>query len=155
MKIAILKGGSTREHWVRMVEENGVDLLLVQESYHPDKHFPALFYPDARKQSAWEMVEQNGWGSAVFSKSGALTPVAVPGFSGWVVGAEITGAAWQVNHADPILAFSLHAPSTIESYRRQVNKILDAIKLIAAGREVVIRAPHAQTRPRDSGETSR
>ncbi len=36
MKIAtynILKGGSNRTHWAKMIEELGVQLLLVQESF--------------------------------------------------------------------------------------------------------------------------
>lgn len=141
MKIAsynILKGGSQRVHWIKMIDDFGVDLLLAQESYAHDEHLPPLLYPDARSQSAWEMVEQNGWGSVVFSKTGSVKQLAVPGFSGWVVGAEISGTSWQAEYADPLLAFSLHAPSQAESYQKLVNKILDTIKEIAAGREVVI-----------------
>jgi hypothetical protein len=44
MKIAtynILKGGSQRVHWVKMIEDHSVDLLLVQESYpHDEGPFP-------------------------------------------------------------------------------------------------------------------
>ena len=85
MKIAtynILKGGSKRVHWIKMIEDFGVDLLLIQESYAHDEHLPPLLYPDAQSQSAWERVEKNRWGSAVFSRSGNLQPIAVPGFSG-------------------------------------------------------------------------
>ena len=56
MKVAtynILKGGSQRVHWVRMIEGFGVDLLLVQESYAHHEHLPPLVYPDARSRSAW------------------------------------------------------------------------------------------------------
>jgi len=102
MKIAtynILKGGSQRVHWVRMIEDHSVDLLLLQESYAYHEHLPPLLYPDAGSRSAWEMVEGNGWGSAVFSRSGSVKPVAVLNFSGWVVGAEISGASWQAEIA--------------------------------------------------------
>jgi exonuclease III len=141
MKIAaynILKGGSQRVHWVRMIQDYDVDVLLVQESYAHHEHLPPLLYPDAGKQSAWEMAEKNGWGSAVFSRTGSVKPVPVPNFAGWVVGAEISGASWQVRMADPLLAFSVHAPSKGEAYWKQVNKLLDEIKKVAAGREVVI-----------------
>jgi endonuclease/exonuclease/phosphatase family metal-dependent hydrolase len=141
MKIAtynILKGGKHCVHWVRMVEDYGVDLLLVQESYPHHEHLPPLMNPYAENQSAWEMVEGNGWGSAVYSATGSVKPVPVPGFTGWVVGAEISGASWQAVIADPLLAFSVHAPSKRESYQRQVNKLLDEIKNVAAGREVII-----------------
>lgn len=141
MKLAtynILKGGSQRVHWVRMVEDFGVDLLLVQESYPHHEHLPPLMYPDAGARCAWEMVEQNRWGSAVYSRTGSVKLVPVPGFTGWVVGAEITGASWQAGGADPLLAFSVHAPSRKESYQRHVNKVLDEIRKVAGGREVVI-----------------
>jgi hypothetical protein len=141
MKVAtynILKGGSQRVHWVRMIEGFGVDLLLVQESYPHQEHLPPLLYPDAGSRSAWEMVEQNGWGSAVFSRTGSVKPVPVPGFTGWVVGAAISGASWRAGVADPLLAFSVHAPSRKESYQKQVNKLLDEIKKVARGRDVVI-----------------
>ncbi len=48
MKIAtynILKGGSRRVHWIKMIEDQGVSLLLVQESYPHDEHLPPLLYP--------------------------------------------------------------------------------------------------------------
>jgi exonuclease III len=99
MKIAtynILKGGSHRAHWTKMIEEQNVDLLLVQESYPHDEHLPPLLYPNLRKQSVWEMVEQNGWRSAISSSCGTLKQISVPGFSGWVVGAEVCGAKRQI-----------------------------------------------------------
>lgn len=141
MKVAtynIQKGGAQRVHWVRMIEDNGVDLLLIQESYPHHEHLPPLLYPDAMHQSAWEMVENSGWGSAVFTRTGSVKQVAVPDFAGWVVGAEISGASWQVGVADPLLVFSVHAPSRGEAYWKQVNKRLDEIKKLAAGREIVI-----------------
>jgi endonuclease/exonuclease/phosphatase family metal-dependent hydrolase len=141
MKIAtynLLKGGSQRVHWIRMVKDSQVDLLLVQESYPHHDHLPPLLYPDAENQSVWEKVEQNRWGSAVFSWSGSVKAVAVPNFAGWVVGAEIRGASWQAGVADPLLAFSVHAPSKAESYQKQVHKLLDEIVKITRGREVII-----------------
>jgi endonuclease/exonuclease/phosphatase family metal-dependent hydrolase len=138
MKIAtynILKGGTQRVHWIKMIEDYGVDLLFVQESYTHDDHLPPLIYPNARSQSVWEVVEQNRWGSAVYSKSGFVKPVAVPEYPGWVVGAEITGASW---HADPLFAFSVHAPAFNGSYSKSVNKILDEIKKVVKDGDVVI-----------------
>lgn len=64
-----------------------------------------------------------------------MKPIVVPGYSGWVVGAEISGGVWQ---ADPLLAFSIHAPVFRGSYSKPVNMILDEIKKVAEGREVVI-----------------
>jgi endonuclease/exonuclease/phosphatase family metal-dependent hydrolase len=141
MKIAtynLLKGGRQRVHWVKMIEGYEVDLLLVQESYAHHEHLSPLAYPAARSHAVWQMVEQNGWGSAIFSGGGSVKPVAVPGFSGWVVGAKISGASWQAGLADPLLAFSVHAPSRGESYWKQVNRLLDKIKKVAGRREVVL-----------------
>jgi exonuclease III len=141
MRIAtynILKGGSQRVHWVKMIEDHSVDLLLVQESYPHDEHLPPLIYPDARSQAVWEMVEQHGWGSAVYSRSGSLRPVSVSGFSGWVVGAKIEGASWQAGFCDSVMAFSVHAPSRAEAYWKQVNKLLDKISRIAGRWEIII-----------------
>ena len=134
----ILKGGSQRVHWVKMIEDYSVDLLLVHESYTHDDHLPPHFYPGERSQSVWEMVEQNGWGSAVFLRNGFLKPVGVSGFTGWVVGAEIRGASWQAGLCDSILAFSIHAPVFKGSYSKPVNKVLDEISRIAGRREIII-----------------
>ena len=51
MRIAtynILKGGSRRVRWVKMIEEHSVDMFLVEESYRHDQHRPPLPYPDAQ-----------------------------------------------------------------------------------------------------------
>lgn len=141
MKIAtynILKGGSQRVHWLRMIEDFKVDLLLVQESYPHDQHLSPLTYPDAEKRSAWEMAGNNSWGSAFYSCTGSVKPVLILHFAGWVIGAEISRASWQSGITDPLLAFSVHAPSRGEAYWKQVNKLLDEIKKVATGREVVI-----------------
>lgn len=141
MRIAtynILKGGSRRIHWTKMIEDQGVDLLLVQESYPHDEHLPQLLYPTLRQQSVWEMIEQNGWGSAIYSCSGTLKQISVPGFTGWVVCAEICGASWQSPQGDATLVFSVHAPSRAENYSKQVNKLLDETNRIARGREIIV-----------------
>ena len=142
MKVAtynILKGGTQRVHWVKMIEDHAVDLLLVQESYVHDEHLPSLMYPDARSRSVWEMVEQNGWGSAVFSRTGSVKPVAVSGFSGWVVGARNQRGVLAGRVRRP--ALGLQRPRYRrgrKAYWKQVNKLLDEIKKVAGRREIVI-----------------
>ena len=63
MRIAtynILKGGSQRVHWAKMIDEHSVDLLLLQEFYAHDEHLPPLLYSEARSRSVWQKVVQNG-----------------------------------------------------------------------------------------------
>lgn len=58
MKIAaynLLKGGKGRGHWACMLEEQGVDLLLVQESAHPSEHLPPLSFPAIATASSFRM----------------------------------------------------------------------------------------------------
>lgn len=141
MKIAtynLRKGGAARTHWATLLEQHAVDLLLLQESYPPDIHLPPLVFPTARGRAVWEMVEHNGWGSAVFARDGRIEPLAVPGFPGWVVGAEIRGASWHASRKQSTCVFSIHAPSRAGSYSKQVNNLLDAIGQIAAGREIIL-----------------
>jgi hypothetical protein len=141
MKIAtynLLKGGAKQCHWVKMLEDQLIDLLLVQESYPHCQHLPPLLYPNKIASSVWEMVKRNGWGSAVVAKGGVLKPIKVPGFAGWVVGAEIHDAAWQKGFADPLLAFSIHAPTGGESYFREVNKLLDGIAKLTQGCNIIL-----------------
>jgi hypothetical protein len=64
--------------------------------------------------------------------------VGVPGFRGWVVGAEVTGAAWQPDPDEPLSVFSVHAPSGRGSYAKVVNALLDKIRRLAKGRELVL-----------------
>lgn len=80
------------------------------------------------------MVGKCGWGSAVYSGSGSIESISAPCFAG----AEVRGAAWQIGFAEPLLAFSVHAPSRGESYANRVDKLLDAIRRIARDRELVL-----------------
>ncbi|MCZ2343404.1 MAG: endonuclease/exonuclease/phosphatase family protein [Bacteroidales bacterium] len=141
MKIAtynILKGGTRRVHWLRLLEEWNVDLLLLQETYPHTDHLPAERYPNAAQQTIWVRAGKNRWGSAIFSRSGIVTRVRVPHFDGWVTGARIRHAAWQSSSMESLLVFSIHAPAGGTTYARQVNRILDAIHAMARGRDLII-----------------
>ncbi len=61
--------------------------------------------------------------------------VPVPDFEGWVCGAEVEGLP---GHPEPMLVFSLHAPTGNGTYQKAVNNILDRILSLAHGRELVI-----------------
>ena len=72
---------------------------------------------------------------AAVVKGGLRLPITKRGES--VLCHEVVGEPCR-SGADPLLAFSVHAPSKGEAYWKQVNKLLDEIKKVAAGREVVI-----------------
>lgn len=133
----ILKGGAKRCHWQRLVEDYGVNLLFVQESYPHDEHLPPLLFPQFRDRSVWASALPNKWGSGIFSTSGELSRIGLPKYDGWVVGTRIQKPDWLPN-TDEILAFSVHAPDGEGSYPGQVNRILDEIASLIDGRDVVI-----------------
>ncbi len=140
MKIAtynILKGGSKRVHWSKMIDGHQVDVLCVQESYAHDIHLPPLLYPEHQSRSIVSRAGPNTWGSGIYSGTGSIRHIEVPTFEGWVVGAELIGASWQADR-EGVFVFSLHAPGGPGGYSRQVNLILDEIAKIVNGREVII-----------------
>ncbi|MFO1064945.1 MAG: hypothetical protein U0892_13860 [Pirellulales bacterium] len=124
-----------------MIEVQEVDLLLVQESYPHDVHLPPLLYPHLPSglSGKWSSEWVGGVQSTRLGVRRPETDFFVPGFIGWVVGAEIHDATWQPNQTDPLMVFSIHAPSRSESYyAKQVNKLLDEIARIANGREIIL-----------------
>lgn len=124
-------------HWKRMINDHGVDLLCIQESYPQIEHLPASSSPDTCNRSVWKRVDSTKWGSGIFSKSGTLTELDIPNYNGWVVGAKLSNAYWQGND-ETTLVFSLCAPDGPGRYTGQVNRILDEIAKLADGKEVVI-----------------
>jgi exonuclease III len=121
-----------------MLDDQKLDLLLVQESHRPEMHLPPLLHPQRQGKAIWEAVEGRQWGSGIYSASGTLTPVRVPDFDGWVVGAEVHDAEWLQDAATPLLVFSVHAPKRESTYSAQVNRILDEIGKLRSGRDVII-----------------
>lgn len=140
MKLAtynIQKGGSKRVHWARMVENFGVDLLLVQESYPHHEHLPPLVYPDDKAAAPGKRSGRTaGQRRLLPLRVGEGGPV--PGFTGWAVGRKSPGRRGRSGGPTSLLAFSVHAPSRKKSYQKQVNELLDKIKKVTGGREVVI-----------------
>ncbi|MEZ5941169.1 MAG: hypothetical protein R3C18_07245 [Planctomycetaceae bacterium] len=119
------------------MEDYGVNLLFVQESYPHDEHLPPLLFPQFRDRSVWASALPNKWGSGIFSTSGELSRISLPKYDGWVVGTSIQKPDWLPN-ADEILAFSIHAPDGEGSYPGQVNRILDEIAPLIDRRDAVI-----------------
>jgi endonuclease/exonuclease/phosphatase family metal-dependent hydrolase len=134
----LLKGGTNRGHWRKLIEEHGVDLLLAQESGPQDHYLSPLVHPDLQDQSVWDMATPNRWGSAIFSTTGAVKQLHLPRFNGWVVGAEITGLSWRRKRHRSLLVFSVHIPYGPGGYVTQAQALLDEIARLAAGNDLII-----------------
>lgn len=132
----LLKGGTRRVHWTKMIKDYGVDLLLVQESFSHKEHLSPS--SKATCQVVWQKTNRNPWGSGLYSPTGSVKAVSVPGFAGWVVGARITRAAWQAKPTSPLFAFSVHIPAGTGGYYGQTEKLLDVIKKIVGKNDFVI-----------------
>lgn len=140
MKIAtynLLKGGIRKVHWTKLIDEHGVDLLLVQESFPSSVHLPSQRFPEVQTRCVWEQVESRRWGSGIYAVAGSLIKIAIPNFEGWAVGAKFS-APGGLNIGESLMVFCVHAPSRKQSYQRQVNQLLDEIARLAGGQEIVI-----------------
>jgi endonuclease/exonuclease/phosphatase family metal-dependent hydrolase len=134
----LLKGGTKRVHWLKMIVENEVDLLLTQESGPQEHYLSPLVYPALQRQSVWDRATPNRWGSAIFSKTGTVNQLYIPRFNGWVVGAEITRLSWRGKGKRPLLVFSVHVPYGQGGYTTQAEAMLDEIARLAVGKDVII-----------------
>jgi endonuclease/exonuclease/phosphatase family metal-dependent hydrolase len=64
-------------------------------------------------------------------------PLRVPGFGGWVVGAEVAGAAWAGGRR-PLRVFSIHCPAGERGYVATMHVLLDRIARLRAGADLVL-----------------
>ncbi len=138
MRIAtynMLFGGKGKCHWSRVMTDYDPEIFLVQETYPPHEHVPN---ETLRQHAAWCAVAGQSWGSSVYIKSSVPQAIAVPDFTGWVVGAEVSGWTWPGTQETRLRVFSLHAPTRNISARRAVNAILDMIKGLKDGCDLVI-----------------
>lgn len=132
------------EQWVGLQAERP-DILLLQESSDP-----ATYAGTDQGQWHWRKVSTARFGSALWSRSGSIEPLSVPGFEGWIAMARITGHA---AHPAPFLAASLHAPGHLGSYIGTVARMVDALVPLCSGCPVVIGGDfNMATGRRDEGE---
>lgn len=107
-------GGAT---WPALQTDLQADIFLLQE---------ATSAPDCAG-AIWEKVPGGRWGSAVVTTLGVTRPLAVPGYEGWVVGAEMD------SEIGLLAAFSVHAPTSTATsprshYTDEVVTILGLIR---------------------------
>jgi endonuclease/exonuclease/phosphatase family metal-dependent hydrolase len=123
----MLKGGGRRVAPDEVLRDTRADLLLLQE---------AAGFSAASNQLVWQPVHSRDWGSAIRVAHGRLAPIAVPGFDGWVAGAQ-----WLAPRFDGLGVFSVHAPHGTGGYCGRMHHILDAIAVAsrhASLRDIVV-----------------
>jgi hypothetical protein len=113
----MLKGGGRRVAPDQVLRDTRADLLLLQEAAGvaaPARHW------------VWQPVSARPWGSAIGVSHGRLEPIAVPGFDGWVAGAQ-----WRAPQFGALAVFSVHAPHGAGGYCGRMHHVLDAIAVAA------------------------
>ena len=133
-----LSGGSANRsgHWSRVTRSLTPSIVLAQECRVPDQSPRERFRPGPHDALLWQPVAGRRWGSALLSRGGALTPLVVPGFEGWVTGAEAQLPA--LTNGRPLRIFSIHAPAGEHGYIRTMQQILDRIAPLSVGVDLML-----------------
>lgn len=122
-----------QNQWSKLLTDFTPDIILAQETRDPRLEIPE-HYQLNRDRFIWYPVN-NRWGSALFIKDGEISPIGLPEFDGWVVGAEVNHPNWQC----PLRVFSVHVPTRKNgSYVKQMNFILDKIAKLSGEAELLI-----------------
>jgi endonuclease/exonuclease/phosphatase family metal-dependent hydrolase len=131
-----MRQGGSSAHWEAVLRELQPDLMFVQETRDPAV-CDSLFFTLPRNRVLWHWAREGKWGSAVLLPSESFSALDVPGYRGWVSGAEITNVSW-AGLRPPLRVFSIHVPSGRGSYAREANRILDAIQRIPGDADFVL-----------------
>ncbi len=120
--------GGSPVHWRKLLDE-GVDVLLVQESAPPERYLGSI----APGCAAWHQVDGRTWGSGIYTAHGLAQEIPLPRFGGWVAGAVLDLAGV------PTAIFSLHNPTTPgRKYGPVLHDVLDDITRLHLGCPLVI-----------------
>ena len=115
--------GKKETRWTEMIRQYDPDIILAQETY--DKGIP--------EPRLWRKVKDSGgWGTAIYSKTGAITALTIPQCEGWVVGAALTGQSWSTPDGQPLSVFNIHATPDSEFGKGYVKAINGALKALAS-----------------------
>lgn len=133
-----LSGGSAARtgHWARLHTQLVPDIVLAQECRAPEAAPGERFRIGPTDTLFWARAAARRWGSAVFIRGLRATPLGIPGFRGWVVGAELSSPDWAP--ARPLRAFSIHCPVGERGYVRTLHRILDRIARLASGADLLL-----------------
>ncbi len=131
------QGGRGDSHFDWIVTQLKPDVLLLQEVIEPVR-----FSASPRWRAAWSNAEAKGeklaWGSAAMSSAPSATAIDLPQFSGWVSALELNEFMGPDGNVRRLRIFSVHAPSGVGAYPKVVNSILDTIKPLSDGCDVVV-----------------
>jgi hypothetical protein len=124
-----LVGGSpTRDAWKAM-NRLKPDVLLGQECREPPSDH-------LLRSGLWAQPVLRRWGTGIFLARGAIRPLEVSGFAGWIAGGELPRTAWITRR--PLRVFSVHCPRGEGGYVKTMHAIVDSLAPIAAGADVVL-----------------
>ncbi|MBE7471997.1 MAG: hypothetical protein HS114_22910 [Anaerolineales bacterium] len=127
-------GGKRGEQnqWSKILTNFAPDIVFAQETRDPKLEVPQYqINPD---RFIWHPVNHR-WGSALFIRDGEMRPLDLPGYEGWVVGAEINDLAWP----RALRVFSVHGPSRKGSnYIKEMHLILNEIAKLPADADLLI-----------------
>jgi endonuclease/exonuclease/phosphatase family metal-dependent hydrolase len=132
-----LTGGSrTRaDHWARLRSHLAPDVVLAQECRLPPDSRAERLRSARGETFVWTAATGRRWGSAIGLRGLSARPLAVRGFEGWVVGAEIPESAWTPG---PLRLFSIHCPVGERGYIRTMHAILDRIAPFRVDADLVL-----------------
>jgi endonuclease/exonuclease/phosphatase family metal-dependent hydrolase len=132
------RGGSPR-HLEAVLSSSGATVLLLQETQNPEELLHSV--GDRSWQVYWRQVPGVEWGTAVVSAIPLSRTFDIPGFEGWVVGAEFDPSP--LLPAERVVTISVHAPSRAKAqgrtdYVREVNHLLDRIEPLVQGATLLL-----------------
>lgn len=122
-------------HWQRLLDAFHPDLLLLQETLDPSRYLSAEVLERHHEHILWQPLPGRRWGSAILSSGGSVRAIAVPGFEGQVVGAEIADTPWCRATGRPLRVFSLHVPAP---YKRPMGAILDYLATLSDTHDLIL-----------------
>lgn len=126
-----------QNQWSKILTDFTPDIVLAQETRNP-KLEVSENYQINQNRFVWHPANSK-WGSALFIKNGEIKPLNLPGFEGWVVGAEISEPNWLKTRQRPFRVFSVHAPTKKGSnYIKEMNLILDKIAQLPDNADLII-----------------
>jgi endonuclease/exonuclease/phosphatase family metal-dependent hydrolase len=133
-----LSGGSIARtgHWTWIRRRLAPDIVLAQECRLPQDAPGERFRPSPGDTLLWAKAAARRWGSAVLVRGHRATPLEVPGFTGWVTGAELAAPGWAGRRR--LRLFSLHIPAGERGYVRTLHEILDRVAALRAGADLVL-----------------